>query len=241
MRLALEGLGCVIVRQDGSGISEETDVLCVSTAIEDSNPEIAAARNRAVPIVHRSDLLAALIASKRTIAVAGTSGKSTVTAMIFEFLTACDKSPSLISGAPLRRLERAGMIGNAYAGGSDLLVVEADESDGTIVKYAPDSTVVINISKDHKGVDELIGLFGTLVSRSRWAATNADDPILATLPASERFGQGGNASWRPDREELSPTSVRLFRGRRPLLPPPSRSTQPREPTGCTVRLRTSRL
>ena len=146
--------------------------VCVSTAIEESNPDIAAARAHSLPIIHRSDLLAAIIASKRTIAVAGTSGKSTVTAMIFEFLTACGKSPSLISGAPLRRLEKQGLIGNAFSGGSDLLVVEADESDGTLAKYSPEASVILNISKDHKSIDEIRGLFETLVSKSTWTASN---------------------------------------------------------------------
>ena len=187
MRQSLEGLGCAIVRQDGTGVDEDIDAVCVSTAIEESNPDIAAARSCGLPIVHRSDLLAAIIASKRTIAVAGTSGKSTVTAMIFEFLTACGKSPSLISGAPLLRLEKQGLIGNAFSGGSDLLVVEADESDGTLVKYAPEAAVILNISKDHKSVDEIKGLFETLISRATWTATNADDPVLAALPATTRF------------------------------------------------------
>jgi UDP-N-acetylmuramate--alanine ligase len=210
IRQSLEGLGCTIVNQDGSGVSEDTDAVCVSTAIEESNPDIAAACARGLPIVHRSDLLAAIITSKRTIAVAGTSGKSTVTAMIFEFLTACGKSPSLVSGAPLLRLEKQGLIGNAWSGGSDLLVVEADESDGTLVKYAPEVTVILNISKDHKGVDEIRELFETLVSKSPWTALNSDDPILASLPATVGFGQGSSASWRPDHEELLPTSVKLF-------------------------------
>ena len=134
IRRSLEALGCAIVPQDGSGINANTDVVCVSTAIEESNPDIAAARSHGLAIIHRSDLLAAIISEKKTIAVAGTSGKSTVTAMIFEFLTACGKSPSLISGAGLRRLEKQGLIGNAWSGASDLLVVEADESDGTLVK-----------------------------------------------------------------------------------------------------------
>ena len=120
IRQSLEALGCNIVNQDGSGVSADTDVVCISTAIEESNPDIAAARAHGLPVVHRSDLLASIITSKKTIAVAGTSGKSTVTAMIFEFLTACGKSPSLISGAPLRRLEKQGLIGNAFSGGSDL-------------------------------------------------------------------------------------------------------------------------
>ena len=211
IRQSLEELGCAIVQQNGSGVGADTDVVCVSTAIEDSNPDIAAARTRGIPIVHRSDLLAALIATKKTIAVAGTSGKSTVTAMIFEFLTACDKSPSLISGASLRRLEKQGLIGNAYSGGSDLLVVEADESDGTLVKYRPEAAVILNVSKDHKSTDEVAKLFETLASQSPWTASNADDPILASLPATVRFGRNGSGTWRPDHEELLPTSVKLFR------------------------------
>ncbi|HXY62411.1 MAG TPA: L,D-transpeptidase family protein, partial [Nitrospirota bacterium] len=147
IRQSLERLGCSIVPQDGSGVGMDADVVCISTAIEETNHDIVAARSRGIPIVHRSDLLASLIAAKKTIAIAGTSGKSTVTAMIFEFLTACGKSPSLISGACLRRLEKQGLIGNAYSGGSDLLVVEADESDGTLVKYFPEAAVILNVSK----------------------------------------------------------------------------------------------
>ncbi|MEI6153067.1 MAG: L,D-transpeptidase family protein [Deltaproteobacteria bacterium] len=211
MRQSLEDLGCNIFDQDGSGITADTDVVCISTAIEESNPDIAAAGARGIPVAHRSDLLASIISSKRTIAVAGTSGKSTVTAMIFEFLTACGKSPSLISGAPLRRLEKQGLIGNAWSGGSDLLVVEADESDGTLVKYFPDAAVILNISKDHKSVDEIKALFETLISKSAWTASNADDPVLASLPVTVGFGQSSLASWRPDHEQLLPTSVKLFR------------------------------
>ena len=162
--------------------------------------------------------------TKRTIAVAGTSGKSTVTAMIFEFLTACGKSPSLISGAGLRRLEKQGLIGNAYSGGSDLLVVEADESDGTLVKYRPEAAVILNVSKDHKSIDEITKLFETLASQSAWTASNADDPVLASLPATVRFGRNGSGSWRPDREELLPTSVKLFRARYRIPSAPSRAS-----------------
>ncbi len=211
LRQSLEGLGCAIVPQDGSGVGTNTDVVCVSTAIEESNPDIIAAHSHGVPIIHRSDLLAAIITTKKTIVVAGTSGKSTVTAMIFEFLTACGKSPSLISGASLRRLEKQGLIGNAYNGGSELLVVEADESDGTIVKYRPEAAVILNLSKDHKSIDDIKLLFEILVSQSLWTASNAADPVLYSLPASERFGQNGSALCRGDREELLPTSVKLFK------------------------------
>jgi UDP-N-acetylmuramate-alanine ligase len=211
IRRSLERLGCDIVPQDGSGVGPDTDAVCVSTAIEDSNPDIAAACIRNIPIIHRSDLLSALIAANKTIAVAGTSGKSTVTAMIFEFLSACGKSPSLISGAALRRLVKQGLIGNAYNGGCDLLVVEADESDGSLVKYRPEATVILNVSKDHMTTDEIAKLFETLAVQSLWTASNADDPILVSLPATVRFGRNGSSSWRPDREELLPHSVKLFK------------------------------
>lgn len=211
IRRSLEGLGCAVVNQDGSGVTEDTDAVCISTAIEESNPDIASARSLRLPVVHRSDLLAALISSRKTIAVAGTSGKSTVTAMIFEFLTLCGKSPSLISGAPLKSLEKQGLIGNAFIGASDLLVVEADESDGTLTKYFPEAAVILNISKDHKSIEEITGLFGTLLKRSAWTAVNLDDPILASFHAATGFGKSARAPWRPDREELLATSVRLFR------------------------------
>lgn len=211
VRRALEKLGCSIVPQDGSGISEDTDAVCISTAVEDSNPDIAAARMRGIPVFHRSDLLSAVMETKRTIAVAGTSGKSTTTAMIFEFLTACGKSPSLISGAALMSLERQGLIGNAWSGGSDILVAEADESDGTIIKYHPEAAVILNVSKDHKNVDEIAKLFEKLASQSSWSAVNADDHVLAEIPASLYFSRNGSGSWKPDREEIFSTSVKLRR------------------------------
>ncbi len=210
VRQSLEGLGCRLFQQDGSGVGPDTDVVCISTAIEQSNPDIAAAIGRRIPLIHRSDLLSAIIASKKSIAVAGTSGKSTVTAMIFEFLSGCGKSPSLISGAPLRRLEKEGLIGNAFSGASDLLVAEADESDGTIVKYSPEAAVILNVSKDHRDVDEIRNLFRTFASQSTWVASNAEDPILLSLPAAVRFGRNDSSGPLGEHEELLPSSVKLF-------------------------------
>jgi UDP-N-acetylmuramate--alanine ligase len=195
---ALISCGCAIHTQDGSGITSDTSSVCVSTAIEETNPDIAAARALNIPILHRSDLLASIVKARKSIAVAGTSGKSTVTAMIFELLTACGMSPSLISGAALRSLERRGLFGNAYCGESDLLVVEADESDGTLVKYEPYASVVLNLSKDHKPEEEVLEMFRRLISQSTWSAVNADDPKLHALTdkAAATFGFGGSATFR---------------------------------------------
>jgi UDP-N-acetylmuramate--alanine ligase len=223
VREKLLELGCNLFPQDGSGIGASTDAVCLSTAIEESNPDIVAARERNIAIFHRSDILAAIIASKKTIAVAGTSGKSTVTAMIFEFLTACGKMPSLISGAPLRRLEKEGLIGNAFFGTSDLLVVETDESDGTLVKYRPAATVFLNISRDHKNIEEVEAMFATLAARSEWTAANADDTGLDRLPVTLRFGTRSpgrpGATWKPDVIELDHASTMVqYRGITMRLP-----------------------
>ena len=204
--------GCQIYPQDGSGITQDTSAVCVSTAIEESNPDIAAARNYNIPVLHRSDVLAALVKSSRSIAVAGTSGKSTVTAMIFELLAACGKSPSLISGAGLRSLEEKGMIGNAYRGNSDLLVIEADESDGTLIKYEPYASVILNISKDHKPEEEVLAMFARLISQSRWSAVCADDTKLRDLcvssaaPEITTFGFGDGARFKGEITKSEPLS-----------------------------------
>jgi UDP-N-acetylmuramate--alanine ligase len=118
VKSGLLDIGCQLFEQDGSGIQKNTDALCVSTAIESSNPDIAKALKEGIPVFHRSDLLAAIISTRKTVAIAGTSGKSTVTAMVFEFLFSSGKSPSLISGANLKRLEKQGLIGNAFRGSS---------------------------------------------------------------------------------------------------------------------------
>lgn len=211
IRNNLEKIGCCIFPQDGSGISENTDAVCVSTAIEEGNADIIAARNKNIPVFHRSDLLAAIVKCKKTIAVAGTSGKSTVTAMIFEFLTHCGKKPSLISGAALRRLETDGLIGNALHGESDLLVIEADESDGTLIKYTPYISVILNVSKDHKTIPEVISLFKQLSINSNWTAINADDTNLNEFESSIKFGTSNNATYRPEQVILENRSVRILK------------------------------
>ncbi|MBE6312181.1 MAG: UDP-N-acetylmuramate--alanine ligase [Bacteroidales bacterium] len=161
------GIGCHF--QDGSGIDEKTDVVVVSTAIEQTNVEYQKALSLNIPVVKRSEILAMIANSTKTIAVGGTSGKSTTTAMIFHILEKCGKSPSLITGAGLASLQRKGLPGNAYNGNGDWLVIEADESDGSIVGYKPEISVLLNMERDHKEFDELIQLFATFKSNTRKA------------------------------------------------------------------------
>ncbi|MBK7689568.1 MAG: UDP-N-acetylmuramate--alanine ligase [Bacteroidetes bacterium] len=164
-QLEAEQIQCFL--QDGSGIDEHTEAIIISTAIESSNPEIAKANELKIPIILRADLLAAICESKRTIAIAGTSGKSTTTAMLFHILHENGVSPSLITGAGLVRLQKEGKIGNAYCGTSDWLLIEADESDGTLVKYKPEIGLLLSIDKDHKELEELFDIFETFKSNTQ--------------------------------------------------------------------------
>ena len=179
-KLSLEGIKCY--PQGETTPALDTDYVVISTAIEDNVPEYAFARQNGIKIMHRSDLLAEICNQNRTIAVSGTSGKSSTTAMIFSILNDCGLHPSLISGAGLVSLQEKGKIGNAAVGQSNILVIETDESDGTIVKYKPETGVILNIDRDHKPIEELIPLFQTFANNTvKTLIVNSDNPRSAAL------------------------------------------------------------
>lgn len=207
-RAYFEKLGIGLRPQDGSGLDGCT-CLVVSTAIEAENPEVKRARELGLPIVHRSDLLAHLASQRRAVAVSGTSGKSTVTGMVYHVLEAGGLAPSLITGANLRSLQAEGLLGNAKVtsarqvapaparpGSGEWLVLEADESDGSLVKYHPDIALILNVEKDHKEVEELIPLFRQFRDQTtRKVILNAADPHCRALrrPGDAEFGPEGIA------------------------------------------------
>jgi UDP-N-acetylmuramate--alanine ligase len=156
-KLEAENIRCFL--QNGEGINRNTGLIVVSTAIEDTITEVQKAKALAIPIIKRSGLLALIAKSKKTIAIGGTSGKSTVSAMLFDILEYAGKEPGIISGAGLISLINTGKIGNAKAGSGAWLVIEADESDGSIVQYHPEIGVLLNIDKDHKEIDVLLDIF----------------------------------------------------------------------------------
>ena len=158
-KLEAEGIHCFL--QDGSGITTATDLVVVSTAIEDTVFEVKKAGELNIPILKRSQVLALISESKKTIAVGGTSGKSTTSAMIFDIMQHAGLEPSIISGAGLTSIIREGKIGNAKVGNGDWLVIEADESDGSIVQYHPEIGLLLNVEKDHQEIDELMQIFST--------------------------------------------------------------------------------
>jgi UDP-N-acetylmuramate--alanine ligase len=174
-RAYFEGHGIRVTPQDGTGLTPAHSALVVSTAIESGSPEIARAQELGIPVLHRSELLAAVCAEKKTLAVAGTSGKSTVSGMAWHVLDAGGLGPSLVTGANLPSLQERGLLGNAFAGKGAWLVIEADESDGSLTRYAPEVALLLNIEKDHQEVSELMPLFRAFLSKSKRAVINQSD------------------------------------------------------------------
>jgi UDP-N-acetylmuramate--alanine ligase len=180
-RSRLEALEISCFEQDGSGILPTTDLVVVSTAVEDTVTEVIKAKSLDIPIIRRSELLALIAKSKKTIAVGGTSGKSTTSAMLFDILQCAGMEPSIISGAGLVSIIREGKIGNAKVGAGDWLVIEADESDGSIVQYYPSIGLLLNLDKDHKEIDALLDIFSTFKRNSELFVVNQSHPLTAPL------------------------------------------------------------
>ncbi len=202
-KLEAEGIACFL--QDGSGITGDTDLVVASTAIEDTVPEIQKAKQLGIPILKRSELLALIAASKKTIAVAGTSGKSTTSAMLFDILEYSGLQPSIISGAGLVSLIKKGKIGNAKVGSGEWLVIEADESDGSIVQYKPEIGLLLNIDKDHQEIGELLDLFGVFKNNSRSFTVNRAHTLTA------RFSQEPQQDFSADPEKYAGYMATDFR------------------------------
>ncbi len=132
------GLGQV---HDGA---KGADVVVISTAIRPDNPELVGAHERGQPVYHRSQLLAAVMAGQRKIAVSGTHGKTTTTALLGQTLVECGLDPTVIVGGDVHA------FGSNYRVGKEPLVVfEACESDGTFVRYGPCSELITNLECDH--------------------------------------------------------------------------------------------
>ena len=184
-KLAAEGIKCFL--QDGSGINEQTDLVVVSTAIEDTVYEVQKAKQLDIPINKRSELLALIAASKKTVAIGGTSGKSTTTAMLFDILEYAGFDPSIISGAGLASIIKDGKIGNAKVGNGKWLVIEADESDGSIVQYRSEIGVLLNVDKDHKEIETLMEIFTVFKNNSKKFVVNQSHSLARTLSLNIDF------------------------------------------------------
>jgi len=142
---ALRALGVTVhIGHAAAHLAADASSVVVSSAIRADNPELAAAHERGVPVVHRSDALAALMAGFRPIAVAGTHGKTTTTSMLAVSLGALGLDPSYAIGGDL---DAPGS--NAHHGTGAIFVAEADESDRSFQKYDPEVAIVLNVELDH--------------------------------------------------------------------------------------------
>ena len=207
--------------QDGSGIRRAGQILVASAAVEDSVPDVAAARRIGARRMSRPEALAGLFnAAPQRIGVAGTSGKSTVTGMIAWILHCAGRDPTVVNGAVMNNF--AGPddpFASALAGSGDTVVSEIDESDGSIALFDPTVAVLTNISEDHKTIDELRGLFGNFANDADRAVLNSDDPEVRSIGRS--LGAGRQIRFRlkdrsadlfADRLEPTPDGIgfRLF-------------------------------
>jgi UDP-N-acetylmuramate--alanine ligase len=168
-----------VVGHDASNLPEGAEVV-VSTAIAEDNPELARARERGVAVLRRGRLLAELCAEKRLIAIAGTHGKTTTTAMVAWALREIGADPAFFVGGEVPGLGEDGGVANAGWGDGQWVVAEADESDGSFLELRPEVAVITNVEMDHHSrwgsVGELRAAFEQFAGEARRAAFDADFP-----------------------------------------------------------------
>jgi UDP-N-acetylmuramate--alanine ligase len=191
----LRSLGIKLFPQDGSGLKPGM-TLVTSAAVEETVPDVVRARELGLTHLTRPQFLAQLLNSaQRSVAVGGTSGKSTVTGMIGWILHACHRRPTVMNGAVMKNfVTPEAPFASAIVGDPELFVSEVDESDGSIALYQPEVAVLTNISLDHRELEELRSLFAAFVLRARKVVLNLDDPETRALadivPADNRVGYG---------------------------------------------------
>ena len=179
----LERLGFALHPQDGSGIVSAAQTLVASAAVEDTVPEVVRASKLGCPRMSRAELLATLFnAAPTRIAIGGTSGKSTVTGMTGWIMDQAGRDPTIMNGAVMKNYAAPDApFASARVGGGELFVSEVDESDGSIALYGPSVAVLLNVSLDHKSMEELRELFGDFLAAADKCAINLDDPECASL------------------------------------------------------------
>src|SRR3954447_2259737 len=186
----LRAHGVLMHPQDGSGV-RAGQVLVTSAAVEESVPDVQAARRIGATVTTRARLLADLFNSAALgIGVAGTSGKSTTVGMIGWILHRAGKDPTIMNGADMKNFVAADApFASARIGDGDTFVSEVDESDGSIAFFEPRIAVVNNISLDHKSMDELRKLFRDFVAKAETVVLNLDNAETAALLPDLKPGQ----------------------------------------------------
>ncbi len=199
----------------------DADVVVISSAVRKDNPEVLVARQRKIPVIPRAEMLAELMRLKYAVAVAGSHGKTTTTSMVATVLSAAGLDPTAVVGGKVNVLDS-----NAKLGRSELMVVEADESDGSFLKLHPSITIVTNIDPEHLdhygSLDALKGAFVEFCNRVPFYGLNVlclDHPnVQALLPQMEKrfvtYGSAHTADYRYGHVKVQgfTTSFRAWRG-----------------------------
>ena len=208
---ALASDGAVVCEGHDAAHVDGADVVVVSSAVPDDNVEIRAAREAGIPVMRRPAFLGRLMEGKQGVAVAGTHGKTTTTAMIATILLRAERDPTFIVGGVLADLKT-----NARAGEGSLFVIEADEYDQTFLSLRPDVAVITNVEHDHpdcyptfEAFRSAFETFAALVSEDGVLVICGDDPVARAIGLNQPdgkavrfFGLGPESSWRA--EEVRP-------------------------------------
>jgi len=196
----------------------DADVVVRSTAVDESNPEVAEAHDRGIPVIRRAEMLAELMRLKNGIAVAGTHGKTTTTSMLATCLAAAGLDPTVVIGG---RLDSLGGT-NARLGSGDLLVAEADESDGTFLMLAPIISIITNIDPEHldhhgsvEALEEAFAEFANRVPFYGFSVLCLDHPRVQQLIPNVRrpvvtYGFGRQADYRAAKIETDGMETRFI-------------------------------
>ena len=200
----LRAHGIALHPQDGSGVSRPAQTLVTSAAVEETIPDVQAARRVGAAVTTRARLLADLFNDAAlAVGVAGTSGKSTTTGMIGWILHRADKDPTIMNGADMKNfVDAASPFASARIGAGEAFVSEVDESDGSIAFFKPRIAVVNNISLDHKSMDELRSLFRDFSLKAETAVLNLDNPETAALVSDLKPGRAATFSLTDPRADL---------------------------------------
>ena len=173
----------VMIGHDAANLADDLDAVVISSAIPERNPELAAARKRDIPVWHRSQALASLGEGKKTLACAGTHGKTTTSSMLATTIDRMGLDPSFVIGGTVD-----GYNTNAKSGTGEYYIVEADESDGSFVHLSPHVALVTNIEPDHldhygslEAIYDAFADFLSLLPDDGAAVVCADNPRLAQV------------------------------------------------------------
>jgi UDP-N-acetylmuramate--alanine ligase len=219
----LEAAGVrVDVGNRAENVPSDADAVIYSTAIPERNVELAAARELGLTVLHRSAALAALAATRRTIAVAGSHGKTTTSSMLALILRGAGWQPSFVIGGEVNEVGA-----NAAYGAGEWLVVEADESDGTFLRLGPEAAIVTSVEPDHLdhygGFEQLAAAFDQFVDAVPGPIVCcADDRVAARIaearPRIRTYGHAADAHYRIVASETRAGVERftLLAGGRPL-------------------------